>query len=52
MWDLGGQASLRASWPVYYKNTDAIICVVDSTDRQRLGLVKARPLAPPPRPAA
>ena len=41
MWDLGGQAALRTSWPVYYKNTDAIICVVDSTDRQRLGLVKA-----------
>ena len=43
MWDLGGQAALRTSWPVYYKNTDAIICVVDSTDRQRLGLVKVRP---------
>lgn len=41
MWDLGGQAALRTSWPVYYKHTDAIIVVVDSTDRARLGLVKA-----------
>jgi ADP-ribosylation factor-like protein 5B len=41
MWDLGGQAALRSSWPVYFKGTDAIICVVDSTDRSRLGFVKS-----------
>lgn len=30
MWDLGGQSSIRPYWRCYYKNTDAIIYVVDS----------------------
>lgn len=40
MWDLGGQTSIRPYWRCYYSNTDAIIYVVDSVDRERLGLAK------------
>lgn len=40
MWDLGGQESSRASWGAYYKQTNAIIMVVDSTDRDRIGIIK------------
>ncbi|CAG9557997.1 unnamed protein product [Danaus chrysippus] len=38
MWDLGGQQSLRSAWNTYYTNSEFIIMVVDSTDRQRLGI--------------
>ncbi len=40
MWDLGGQESSRAAWATYYKQTNAIVMVIDSTDRERIGLVK------------
>lgn len=40
VWDLGGQANLRPSWATYYKSTDALIMVVDSTDRARIGIAK------------
>lgn len=40
MWDLGGQESLRAAWNTYYSNTEFIILVVDSTDRDRLSITK------------
>ncbi|KAG2458290.1 ARL5B protein, partial [Polypterus senegalus] len=40
MWDIGGQDSLRASWNTYYSNTEFIILVVDSTDRERLTISK------------
>jgi len=40
MWDVGGQTTLRASWAQYFAKTKAVIFVVDSTDRQRLGLAK------------
>ncbi|XP_070704271.1 putative ADP-ribosylation factor-like protein 5C [Pempheris klunzingeri] len=36
VWDIGGQESLRASWYSYYGNTEIVILVVDSTDRERL----------------
>ncbi|GMH33177.1 hypothetical protein BSKO_01011 [Bryopsis sp. KO-2023] len=41
IWDLGGQANLRPSWAAYFKNTDAVVMVVDSTDRARIGTTKA-----------
>lgn len=41
-WDLGGQQTLRQSWSTYYKNTDAVIIMIDSTDRARMGLIKVR----------
>uniref|UniRef100_A0A3Q0SEP7 ADP-ribosylation factor-like 8 n=1 Tax=Amphilophus citrinellus TaxID=61819 RepID=A0A3Q0SEP7_AMPCI len=41
MWDIGGQESLRSSWNTYYSNTEFIILVVDSTDRERACGLKA-----------
>ena len=40
MWDLGGQANLRPSWATYYRATDAVIVVIDSTDRARASIAK------------
>nr|XP_020488287.1 ADP-ribosylation factor-like protein 5C [Labrus bergylta] len=40
VWDIGGQDSLRASWYSYYFNTEIVILVVDSTDRERLTATK------------
>ena len=42
IWDLGGQQNLRPFWGTYFKNTDAVIMVVDSTDRARVGVTKVR----------
>jgi small GTP-binding protein len=42
IWDLGGQQNLRSFWATYYKDTDAVIMVVDSTDRARVGVTKVR----------
>ena len=39
MWDIGGQESSRTAWSTYYQNTQVIILVIDSTDRERLGIV-------------
>lgn len=39
-WDLGGQQALRATWTTYFIGTHAIMMVVDSTDRERIQLVK------------
>ena len=41
VWDLGGQTSIRPYWRCYYANTDAIIYVVDSVDRERLSISKS-----------
>lgn len=40
MWDLGGQTSIRPYWRCYYPNTDAIIFVVDSADKERLNVAQ------------
>merc|ERR1711971_515110 len=40
VWDLGGQTSIRPYWRCYYTNTDAVIYVVDSADRDRVGISK------------
>jgi len=40
VWDLGGQTSIRPYWRCYYANTDAVIYVVDSQDRDRIGISK------------
>ena len=42
MWDLGGQQSLRAAWSTYYTNTEFIIMVIDSTDREKTRRNKRR----------
>ncbi|XP_048221914.1 putative ADP-ribosylation factor-like protein 5C isoform X4 [Perognathus longimembris pacificus] len=36
VWDIGGQEALRSSWNAYYANTEFIILVIDSSDRDRL----------------
>ena len=36
MWDLGGQDSIRPYWRCYYPNTNAIIYIIDSVDRDRI----------------
>jgi GTPase SAR1 family protein len=40
VWDLGGQTSIRPYWRCYYSNTDAILYVVDSSDRDRISVSK------------
>eukprot|EP00906_Rhabdomonas_costata_P022987 RCo033101 len=40
VWDLGGQTSIRPYWRCYYSNTDAIIFVVDSADKDRISIAK------------
>lgn len=36
VWDMSGAGAYRSLWETYYKETDAIIFVVDSSDRLRL----------------
>jgi len=36
VWDVGGQDKIRPLWRHYYQNTQAIIFVVDSNDRERI----------------
>ncbi|KAG2460221.1 ARL1 protein, partial [Polypterus senegalus] len=45
VWDLGGQTSIRPYWRCYYSNTDAVIYVVDSCDRDRMGISKSELVA-------
>jgi len=40
VWDLSGQDTLRSSWSAYYTNTQAMILVIDCSDRKRIDLVK------------
>ena len=35
-WDLGGQAPFRSSWSTFFNGTDAILFVVDSSDKSRV----------------
>ena len=35
-WDLGGQENLRRIWEEYYRESDALIFVVDATDKGRI----------------
>ena len=38
MWDVGGQDKIRPMWRHYFERTDALIYVVDSDDRARMGV--------------
>ncbi|WJX54723.1 hypothetical protein P8452_40571 [Trifolium repens] len=42
VWDIGGQGlyKLRPLWKHYFNNTDGLIYVVDSLDRERIGEAK------------
>jgi GTPase SAR1 family protein len=35
--DVGGQRSLRPYWRNYFEQTDAVVWIVDSGDRMRMG---------------
>ncbi|KAJ1663781.1 ADP-ribosylation factor-like protein 2 [Coemansia sp. RSA 1813] len=39
-WDVGGQKTIRAYWRNYFEQTDGIIWVVDSADRQRIDVCR------------
>jgi ADP-ribosylation factor 1/2 len=36
VWDIGGQDKIRPLWKHYYQNTQGLIFVVDSNDRERM----------------
>jgi small GTP-binding protein len=38
IWDLGGQIGLRRYWRLYFPNSDGIVFVIDSADRERIDL--------------
>lgn len=40
VWDVGGQDKIRPLWRHYYNNTEGIIFVVDSNDRERVSLAR------------
>jgi len=37
VWDVGGQDKIRPLWRHYFQNTQGLIFVVDSNDRDRIG---------------
>ena len=37
VWDVGGQNKIRKLWRHYFQNTQGLIFVVDSNDRERIG---------------
>jgi GTPase SAR1 family protein len=41
VWDVGGQEKLRPLWRHYFNNTDGLIFVVDSQDKDRIGKAAA-----------
>ena len=40
VWDLGGQTGLRPYWRCYYQDTNAVIFVVDSADKDRIEIAR------------
>ncbi|XP_061354551.1 uncharacterized protein LOC133299131 [Gastrolobium bilobum] len=36
IWDVGGQNKIRSLWRHYFQNTNGVVFVVDSNDRQRI----------------
>ncbi|XP_063775660.1 ADP-ribosylation factor-like protein 14 [Pseudophryne corroboree] len=40
IWDIGGQEKLRSFWCYYFENTDGLVYVVDSTNKQTLDEAK------------
>lgn len=45
VWDLGGQGTIRPYWRCYYPNTNAVVYVVDSVDRDRIDISKQEMLS-------
>ena len=42
VWDVGGQDKIRQLWKHYYQNTQALIYVVDSSDKERVDLARTQ----------
>merc|ERR1719215_1312982 len=42
VWDVGGRDKIRPLWRHYYRQTDALIFVVDCNDRERMEDAKAQ----------
>ena len=40
VWDLGGQTGLRPYWRCYYQDTNAVVYVIDSSDKERLEVAR------------
>jgi len=40
VWDVGGQDKIRLLWRHYYQNTQGLIFVVDSSDKERVELAR------------
>lgn len=40
VWDVGGQDKIRPLWRHYYQNTQGLVFVVDSNDRERVEAAK------------
>ena len=40
MWDVSGPCKIRSMWPEYCGNPDAVVFVVDSADKSRIGEAK------------
>ncbi|XP_062587610.1 uncharacterized protein LOC134249256, partial [Saccostrea cucullata] len=36
VWDMGGQDKIRPLWKYYFQNTEGLVYVVDSSDRERM----------------
>merc|ERR1712113_1215322 len=36
VWDIGGQKTIRPYWDNYFESADALVYVIDSSDRRRL----------------
>ncbi|KAL7057246.1 hypothetical protein AAHC03_019196 [Spirometra sp. Aus1] len=36
VWDIGGQTTIRPLWRYYFQNTQGLVFVVDSNDRERI----------------
>ncbi|KAL4656936.1 ADP-ribosylation factor-like protein 11 [Arapaima gigas] len=40
IWDVGGQGNMRPNWKYYLEGSDALMFVVDSSDRERMSEAK------------
>jgi len=40
VWDVGGQTKIRLLWRHYFQNTQGLIFVVDSSDKERIDVAK------------
>lgn len=40
VWDIGGQDKIRMLWSYYFQNTQALIFVIDSVDKERIEVAK------------